>query len=239
MEPFELSLMEEGVQSRFERELGPFVMSVLQAKPELIVVSGSVVLDVLNRTSFASDIDIFCVRSEALKACHEAVLAGFVVNQYVRKSYTEGAFDRYQILVSDFKQVDIVVCACPLNSVARFDLNHNKVAFDGQCMWRYRGWNSERVTMLRYPLCIIDDFFAETDKLDKSKLYDSVLRLFGIDFVRTMIRIGKYRARGYEILDTCQTPISLTVDKMELLYLLATQKPKELVQPFNENSYGC
>ena len=234
MDMFTGALVSEDDLGRFETVLGPFAVSVLKRNPKLLVVSGSIVLDSLNATSFAKDIDIFCVEAQAIEICDQAVDCGLVVNKYVREAYTIGAFDRYQILGP--KQIDIVVCSSPLESVAKFDLLHNKVAFDGQRVWTHRNWIPEKITVMRYAHTLVDRFFANLAKWDSDRLYEKASENYNVDYLRTIIRAGKYHNRGYEIFDRHKVLIPFDTNRLSMLEVLAGQKPEYQTRPYSETS---
>lgn len=210
---------------------GPFVCSLLDRDA---MVSGSSLLDAINGTTHANDIDIFChTSSKCLK-----VLVGLPqeYKAYKRVSSNESYPDctigneRYRITRPDGLAIDIIVCTYsdPLDAIRQHDLSHLQMGFDGKELWvnrdlvmyglRTRSFDISGIKGVRSSTRYHMDDIKQFREFDPEETFDDLMRFYSRSFVVTMIRIAKYQLRGVKICD-CRGHIIPPFTRKELDYL--------------------
>lgn len=242
------------VHERFKDRLGPFVMSQLRLpNSEEVLVSGSIVLDVLNNTYNANDIDLFCIPRRAYDICADARsldLREWQVKMDDQRYTDQDTFLRYQI-EQELRQddvfrafrVDVTVTNHPHASVMAFDLSCNKVAYDGECLWVSPEWVEHAASgtyAAKWTTGQAEEFLKELEAIPRPvvfhplmstnhRRYDLLSLKFSMEFIRFMIRLGKYTKRGFTIIsDGEQKEYPLTAERLQLLYELMCEKPKPI-----------
>jgi hypothetical protein len=194
------------LRERFNRAIGPYVSELLSGHDE-IVVSGSIVLDVLYGTHFARDIDVFCTPSVAKSLYEAARASGSEIRTAVNpldNPYAETTFVRFRVMKECV--VDVIACKnqSPLEKVASFDLSHNKIAYDGHNLWVHRDARRDGTTSMVYTR--VNDFFTDpTDPNHPRK------------FIKTLCRAAKYTKRGYLVLDGYGDNVYFDEDRFRVL----------------------
>ena len=202
---------------------------------DTMLVSGSIVLDALNGTNFAKDIDLFCTAPAAKTLLKKAEDAGYVCESRESSStnfYPE-VLQCYRLTRGDEeRQIDVVVTkGHPFDSIAQFDLSHNKVAFDGDDFYQHTDVNDRFETKMAYKKGTIEAIttflldFEPPKKKYKRTMFKQAEETFQAQVVNSMIRAGKYYRRGYVVLDKKGVPIRFTPKLLERLDQLAREKP--------------
>lgn len=191
--------------------LTPFVLSVLENKPDNIVVSGSIILDAIFSTNFANDIDIFCTENAGTEILKLAKKQNIKTTVCYGCLYVNNTLERYRIM--DTKPIDLIIVSCsPLDSVDMFDMSHNKIAFDGESVHTHAEWNCCKQTSTNYSIDEITKYMG-TSSYGKDPKFD-----------RTLGRIVKYANRKYQIFDCNGEEIMFTEIEKTIIMNQTTDK---------------
>jgi hypothetical protein len=153
--------------------------------PDKLVLSGSLLLDILDGTTYASDIDIFGAPDNCLELACKLKLEGAKVEidndivGYVHKT------KRYLVNTEPLK-TDIIVCEeGPVSKVINdFDISRLRVYFDGFHIVRHFDWKEDKKkTMISHRAHDIHRLLI----MDKGD--------------RIIQRLIKYKQRGYSFVD--------------------------------------